>query len=56
LLHQRQLVLTVIAVLLKLLADLALMRGVLAKLLRQLLQLALQRGASASSPSGRSAR
>ncbi len=42
--HQRQLVLPVIAVLLKLLADLALMRGVLAQLLRQLLQLALQRG------------
>ena len=44
LLHQRQLVLPVIAVLLKLLADLALMRGVIPKLLRQLLQLALQRG------------
>ncbi len=44
LLHQRQLVLPVIAVLLKLLTDLALMRGVLAQLLRQLLQLALQRG------------
>jgi hypothetical protein len=44
LLHQRQLVLTVIAVLLELLADLALMRGVLAKLLRQLLQLDLQSG------------
>ena len=44
LLHQLQLVLTVIAVLLKLLADLALMRRVLAKPFRQLLQLALQRG------------
>ena len=44
LLHQCQLMLPVVAVLLKLLADLALMGGVLPKLLRQLLQLGLQRG------------
>jgi hypothetical protein len=56
LLHQCLLMLTVIAVLLKLLADLTLVGGVVAQPLRQLLQLACKVGTSQSAPSGRSCR